>query len=48
MKKRRSETETLEDRGALLEAEIEQTVGRLVESYRAFLLLLVRLSREPR
>jgi hypothetical protein len=47
MKKRSSETKTLEDPGARLEAEIEHTVGRLVESYRDFLLLLVRLSREP-
>jgi hypothetical protein len=35
-----------EGREALLEAEIEQTVSRLVESLRDFLVLLVRLSRE--
>jgi hypothetical protein len=31
---------------ALTQAEIEATVGRLVEALRDFLILLVRLSRE--
>lgn len=40
MKKKRLE------QGVLTEAEIDQTVSRLVESFRDFLVLLMRLSRE--
>jgi hypothetical protein len=44
MKKKSGSAE--EEQGVLTEAQIDQTVSRLVESFRAFLVLLMRLSRE--
>ena len=46
MTKRSSEAKDPENQEALIQAEIDQTVGRLFESFRDFLLLLIRLSKE--